>query len=89
MSGMVSADVAAQRARWLAELADALEGARRVVKQLAVEESGFEARELFAQIETARLEVRNMRIRRSPGELQDFGPEWSKDIPWKLSTCRS
>lgn len=85
MSGIVSADVAAQRARWLAELADALDGARRVVRQLAAEQNGFEARELSAEIDAARHEVRNMRIRRTAGAGQDLGPEWSKDIPWKLS----
>jgi acyl-CoA reductase-like NAD-dependent aldehyde dehydrogenase len=85
MVGMPSADSATQRARWLAELADALEEARDLVKQLASEEIRFDAVELSARIEAARFEVQSMRLRRSTGGGQDFGPEWSKDIPWKLS----
>ena len=85
MIGMPTADSTARRARWLAELADALDEARRVVKQLAIEESRFDAIELSARIEAAKLEVHTMRLKRSPGGGHDFGPEWSKDIPWKLS----
>ncbi|NUQ17018.1 MAG: hypothetical protein HOP95_00965 [Sphingomonas sp.] len=82
---MSSADSAARRARWLAELADALDEARRVMKQLAFEEIGSETMQLCARIDAARLEVDAMRLKRSPGDRQDFGPEWSKDVPWKLS----
>ena len=85
MIGMPGVDSAARRARWLAELAGALDDARRVVTQLAVEESGFDPTPLSARIEAARLEVQTLRLKRSPGGGQDFGPDWSKDIPWKLS----
>jgi acyl-CoA reductase-like NAD-dependent aldehyde dehydrogenase len=85
MVGMPSEESATQRARWLGELADALEEARHLVKQLAKEESRFDAIELSARIEAARFEVQTLRLRRSPGGGQDFGPAWSKDIPWKLS----
>ena len=85
MVGIPNADSAAQRARWLAELADALNEARRLVKELATEESRFDAIELAAQIEAARFEVQSLRLRRVTGGGQDFGPEWSKDIPWKLT----
>jgi len=85
MVGLPNADSAAQRARWLAELAEALNEARRVVKQLAIEEIRFDALEVAAQIEAARFEVQSLRLRRSIGGRQDFGPEWSEDIPWKLS----
>lgn len=82
---MPNADSGAQRARWLAELAETLEEARRVVKELASEEIRLDAIELAAQIESARFEVQALRLKRSIGGGQDFGPEWSKDIPWKLS----
>ena len=85
MIGMPIEDSATQRARWLAELADALDDARGLLKQLAAEEGRFDAIELSARIEAARFEVQTMRLKRSPGGGQDFGPEWSKDIPWKLS----
>ncbi|HXS49554.1 MAG TPA: hypothetical protein VN713_05455 [Sphingomicrobium sp.] len=55
------------------------------MKQLAIEEIRFDALEVAAQIEAARFEVQSLRLRRSIGGRQDFGPEWSEDIPWKLS----
>jgi len=85
MTGMPIADLTARRARWLAELGQALEQARRVLHQLAMEESRLDAAELFARIESASREVERLRIRRSAGGGQDFGPEWIKDIPWRLS----
>jgi len=85
MVGIPNADSAARRARWLAELADALNEARCLVKELASEESRLEVIELAAQIEAARFEVQSLRLKRVTGGGQDFGPEWSKDIPWKLT----
>jgi hypothetical protein len=76
---------ATARARWLAELAHALEEARHLMKELGADEGRIEAVELYARIEAVRLEVEMMRIRRSSGGGQDFGPEWTKDIPWRLS----
>ncbi|MGE5564380.1 MAG: hypothetical protein ACM3ZV_13895 [Bacillota bacterium] len=76
---------AASRARWLAELAQALDEARHVAKELGADEGRIEAVELYARIEAARLEVEMMRLRRSAGGGQDYGPEWTKDIPWRLS----
>ena len=78
-------DSATQRARWLAELSDALDDARHLVKELGAEEGRIEAVELYARIEAVRLEVQAMRLRRICGGGQDFGPEWTKDIPWKRS----
>ena len=78
-------DSAAQRARWLAELADALDDARHLVKELGAEEGRIEAVELYARIESVRLVVQAMRLRRSYGGGEDSRPEWTKDIPWKRS----
>ena len=85
MIGMRTADLTVRRARWLAELAGALEQARSAVHRLAIEESGMDAGDLFARIEDASLEVERLRLRRSPDATQDLSPEWSKDIPWQLS----
>ena len=74
---------AAQRARWLAELGDALDDARRLMKQLGAAEGQIEAVELYARIEAVRLEVQAMRLRRPPLR-QDFDPQWT-DLPWKRS----
>lgn len=85
MVGLANADSVAQRARWLAELAEALNEARRVVKQLAIEESRYDTLEVAARIEAARFDVESLRLRRSIGARQDVGPKWSEDVPWKLS----
>jgi hypothetical protein len=78
-------DSAARRARWLGELADALDDARHLVKALGAEEGRVEVVELYARIEAVRLEVLAIRLRRSCGGARDFDPEWTKDIPWKRS----
>jgi hypothetical protein len=75
---------AAQRAGWLAELSDALEEARQLINQLGDTEGSIDAAELYARIEAVKLEVQAMRIKRSGGGA-DFGPEWTKGIPWRLS----
>jgi hypothetical protein len=75
---------AAQRARWLAELSDALDEARLLINQLRDTQGSIDATELYARIEAAKLEVQAMRIKRSGGGA-DFGPEWTKGIPWRLS----
>ena len=85
MVGVPNAASAAQRARWLAELADALDEAREAVEQLASGEHRSIATELSARIDAARSEVETLRLRRSRGGGQDFGPEWTNGVPWKLS----
>jgi hypothetical protein len=77
-------EAAAQRARWLAELSDSLDEARLLINQLRDTQGSIDATELYARIEAAKLEVQAMRIKRSGGGA-DFGPEWTKGIPWRLS----
>jgi hypothetical protein len=55
------------------------------MKELGAEEGRIEAVELYARIEAVRLEVEAMRLRRTYGGGRDFGPEWTRDIPWKRS----
>lgn len=76
---------AAQRARWLAELAEALEAARTLLNKVAPFESDRETAELRQRIEAVRLEVETMRIGRSTGVRQDLRPEWTENVPWRLS----
>jgi len=81
---MPNVESAARRAVWLAELADALDSARYLVKEFE-SEGRIEAIELHARIEAARFEVQALRLRRSQSNYEDSDPEWSKDIPWKRS----
>jgi hypothetical protein len=85
MVGISSAESAAHRARWLAELADALDEARTLVRQLGVEEARIDAIDIAARIEAVSNEVQRMRLMRSSSGGQDFDPEWTKNIPWRLS----
>ena len=73
------------RARWLAELAEALEEARRVMKQLGAAAGGIEMVELYNRIDALALDVEIMRRMRSPRSPEHVRPEWSKNIPWSLT----
>jgi hypothetical protein len=83
--GVPNEDSAARRASWLAELADALEEARRLIKQLGAAEGQIDAVELYARIEAVRIEVQAMRLRRSSGAGNKLDREWTKDFPWRCS----
>ena len=85
MVGVPSAESAAHRARWLAELADALDEARDLVRHLGLEEARIDAIELAARIEAVREELQAIRLMRSSGGGQHFDPEWTKNVPWRLS----
>ena len=59
----VRAEQAALRARWMAELAAAIEGAQRVAWQLgSATTRSLEARELYGQLEAARIELESLRL---------------------------
>jgi len=54
--------IAALRAEWLAQLAEAIEGAQRLAWQLGTQETtSKEARELYGRLEAARLELDTLR----------------------------
>jgi cell division inhibitor SulA len=76
---------AALRARWLAELAEALENARALVKQLGAADGRLEAIELYARIEAIRFEVQAMRLGMRSTVAERTSPEWSKNLPWQRS----
>jgi len=54
--------IAALRAEWLAQLAEAIEGAQRLAWQLGTQEvTSVEARQLYGRLELARLELDSLR----------------------------
>ena len=82
--GLMGADVcsvpgeasAVERARWLAELSDALDGAARVLVALELSAEQLNAaRDLYLRIEAARIEVQALRLSRSLRPREDNDPK--------------
>jgi hypothetical protein len=68
---------AAGRARWLAELSDALLEAQQLLFRLDLSGSSRStAADLYQMIEAARLEVRSLRASRSFNPRDEKRPEW-------------
>lgn len=60
--GGIEQSVAVARSRWIAELSAAIDGAQRLAWQLGTAPgASVEARELYAQLEAARLELEALR----------------------------
>jgi hypothetical protein len=75
---------AANRARWLAELADAIESAQLLAWQLGTaERPSTEARELYGRLEAARIEVETMRGISLHTPLAE--PAWLEALGWSGS----
>jgi hypothetical protein len=77
--------MAALRAEWFAQLADAIEGAQRLAWQLGANDgTSMEARELYGRLEAARLELDSLRgiakVRESAVE-----PNWLKSLGFSYS----
>ena len=69
----------ADRARWLAELAQALDDAQRLFRELDVRTiPRADAFELYMRIEAARLEVQSLRLSRSLRERAEMSPQRMK-----------
>jgi hypothetical protein len=74
---------AAERARWLGELSDALNDAQNLVRRLGRSGvPGLDALELGARIETVRFQVRSLSLARHGGLLFEQHPEWMKQTLW-------
>lgn len=72
---------AANRARWLAELAGAIESAQLLAWQLGTaERPSAEARELYGRLEAARVEVETMRGISVHTPLAE--PAWLEALGW-------
>ena len=79
---------ATERARWLAELADALEEAQKLAWEIGQSENqSAQAMDLYGRLETVRLEVRAIRVSRSDRNRADFNPEWTEYSPWSDPTA--
>lgn len=74
---------APERARWLAELALALEEAQKVAWRLGVSEgNNAEAKELYGRIEAARAEVDTLRLSGFRRIREETDPDWSNLLLW-------
>jgi hypothetical protein len=70
---------ASDRARWLAELAEAIDQAQRVAWALGIAEGDDpEAKELYGQLESARAEVESLRHGRWIRRSREPNPDWPK-----------
>lgn len=75
---------AAERARWLAELSDALNEAHRILTRLDLPQDHHdEACELHLRIEAARLEVQSLRLSRSLNPRKEIGSQRIELPPWQ------
>lgn len=73
--------VALERARWLAELAQAIAQAQRLAWTLGViEGDSEEARELYGRLEQVRAEVESLRFGEWTETRQEVDAEWLKDL---------
>ena len=74
---------AADRARWLAEVSQALDEACVLLHALRIKDGEYDlACDLNARIESARFEVRSLRLSRSLQPRDDNDPKWTKFAPW-------
>ena len=79
---------AAERARWLAEVSEALNEAHRLLMGLTVTgDRRAEAQELYLRIEAARLEVQSLRLSRSLHPREENGPERINSRPWEVRSA--
>lgn len=70
---------AAERARWLAEVSNALDEARHILTTLSLPEEDYGlAMDLHIRIEAARFEVRSLRLSRSVQPRDKVSPNWTE-----------
>jgi len=74
---------ASERARWLTELAEALEQAQKLAWRMGlVEHNSIDAMELYGRLEAARLEVQALRFGQINAAQREYGPNWTGLTPW-------
>lgn len=74
---------ATERARWLAELSEALEQTERLIWSLSDRPGASpEFRELYGRVDAARAEVQSLRFKRSAGPRPNIQPFWTEFAPW-------
>jgi len=73
----------AQRARWLAELSDALEAADRLFRKAGSDpRECVAAMDLYLRIQGARMQVHALRLYGHSGPPAEFNPQWTEISPW-------
>jgi hypothetical protein len=73
--------IAAMRAEWLAQLANAIDSAQRLAWQLRTHESAsVEARELYGRLEAVRRELDSIGVSRQEGQPLDV--DWLTMLGW-------
>ena len=75
----------AERARWLAELSEALVEAQQLIWQIGLAGHYPEVMELYGRIEAAFAEVQRLRLGRLPTLPPTISPEWTHSLPWSIS----
>jgi hypothetical protein len=73
---------AIERARWLADLAQALGDAQMLAWELGIARGDSEAMELYGRIETAVAEVQSLRRGGRMTSPQEHDPKWTDVVPW-------
>ena len=77
---------AAERARWLGELSDALDRAQALIWGLGGSVMrDADTLDLAARVEAARAEVRSLRLARLAEPGAEDHPEWTKQTLWNQS----
>ena len=71
----------AERARWLAELADALDDAHQIASEIGLAHVHHpEAVELRARLAAARAQVQGLRLSRPDERSAQLNPKWSNSV---------
>lgn len=74
---------AAERSRWLAELAVAIRDAQRLARVLGVDDDRGPASDLYVRLESVRLEVEALRRGSWAPRPTEIDPRWIKPFPWE------
>ena len=79
----------AERARWLAEVSDALEQAHRLLCELDIDDASTpDALDLYVRIEAARIEAQALRLSRSITPRAEPDPIWTNLSAWPVERGR-
>ena len=74
---------AVDRAKWLAELADALEEAQKLTWRIgSTDGERSEAMELYGRLESARAEARSLQFGGFKAAQPQQNPNWTELLPW-------
>ena len=75
---------AAERGRWLAELAHTIEQAQHLARKLSVSKgSCAEAEDLYGRLEAIRIEVEDLRRGGWGARPTRIDPLWTSLLPWR------